>query len=498
MARIAHLISIHAGRVEGVAIDGGDLLPETAHIYRSEQPTANISAEGHSTLAAFLEETGWTQRGALIILDTKLVRLRRLEFPFQAPKRIRQIIAPELDNVLLGPLEELEYDFRTIPKEDESAEVVAFLVRRDLLDGVLAECQRHGIQPLGVTFAAEVLNRALPDMPEHGFLVYVGDDELFAVHCSAGGLRAIRTIPGEMTARLAPLVNGQAVTTMTAVQEGSAARAMQPEQQALDPATVLAPVVGAFNLFIRTHAVGENSPAVVIRGRLAPQFQWNPAEMGLEIVPGKLEQHGHKRPTGLLGEFDGNVKDLLSARGINFARRRFGWLNQLRQVRRPLIALATLSIMALVLGSVLLGLNIQQQRTRLAQLEQQTEAIVRRHVPRFTTLQAGLQVLRDRVAQQQQGRALNELFTDYHYNMLNLLQTLSAVYGELPGLTMESLQLNNERLILTGRTESYQQGEELRNRLTALPRFEGREITITNQRSPDGIAYRVAIQGGSR
>ena len=498
MARIAHLISIHAGRVEGIAVDGGDLLPQTAHIYRSEQPTADISAEGHSTLAAFLEDTGWTQRGALIILDTKLVRLRRLEFPFQAPKRIRQIIGPELDNVLLGPLDELEYDFRTIPKDDDSAEVVAFLVRRDLLDGVLAECQRHGIQPLGVTFSAEVLNRTLPDAPAHGFLVYVGDDELFAAHCSAGGLRAIRTIPGEMTARLAPLLGGQGGAAMPTVNEGSTARAVELERQVVDPATVLAPVMAAFNLFIRTHAVGEESPAVTIRGRLAPLFRWNPAEMGLEVAPGKLAQPGSGTPSGLLGEFAGNVKDLFSSRGINFARRRFGWRNQVRQLRRPLIALAALTLLALVLGSVMLGLNIQQQRTRLAQLETQTESIIRRHVPRFATLQAGLQVMRDRAAQQQQGRALNALFTDYHYNVLHLLQTLSAVYGELPGLTMESLQLNNERLILSGRTESYQQGEELRNRLAALPRFEGRELTITNQRSPDGIAYRVTIQGGTR
>lgn len=498
MARAAYLISIHPGRIEGIGLEAGVPQPDTAVVHRSNGDGGDNSAEGHPALSAFFDEAGWESRNAHILLDSENIRLRRLKFPFGNPKKIRQVIALELENVLLEPLSELEYDFQIIPRPDGSAEVVVFLVRRDLLEGVLAECSRHDIHPFSVTFSAEALTRSLADSDGPGFLVYAGDDEVFAVCYTGDGVHALRSVTRDAIKDMAAAAEliGQDAPPPSSTEPGASAEEPQADTATLQAEPLLAPIKDQFNRFIRTHLMGDNPPTVNIMGRFAHLFRWDPSNLVLEAttaVPRAVYRNPNA-PSGVLNEFRDSLRTFLSTRGVNFSRRRLAWINQIRQVRGPLTVLAGLGTIVIVLALTLLILDAQRQGQRLDSIQTRMAAIIRQHVPRASTTQAGLQVMKERVADLKQSLALSSRFTDYHYDVLTLLKELSGVYKDFPNASMDSVKLSGNRLTISGKTGSYQLGEDLRIRLAGLTTFANKEVTITHQRSPQGITYRVTAQ----
>ncbi|MBI3994073.1 MAG: hypothetical protein HY342_12435 [Candidatus Lambdaproteobacteria bacterium] len=489
MARAAYVISLHPGRVEGIGIDGADVQANTAVVH-----TAMTNGEGPAqlerALEGFFRAAHWEPRPAVLVLNTEDVRFRKIDFPFSNAKKIRQALAFELEHVLLEPLEAMVYDFRIIPHEDGSAEALVYLVPREDVERILAVCAQHRINPWRITFSAQALSQGLEDTAPAGFLVYVGEDEIFVADVAGRELHAVKSIPLTQPQDAPP---GGATPDAAAPEAG--ADASHAPAAGLQP-TQLQQASEEINRFIRTHGLGRSAAAVTLKGRLAPWFRWQPdaGAFTLQAPPNGRSPHPAEGLTGVLAELQANPRTLLASRGINFSRRRGAWLAQLKEVRGPAIALAALLVLTLALGTFNFVVSLRGDRALARRLNTQVATIVRQYAPRAASPDAGLREMQANARQLQQKKTLTEEFSTYHYNVLTLLRNLSAIYKEFPQLSLESLKYEKDRITLAGATDSYQAAETLKNRLENMPQFTGRTITVSNQRSGQTITYRINVE----
>lgn len=504
MARATYMISLHAGQVAGIGIEGKFVQPETAVLYTTSETDADGPDRFEALLGGFFQQAEWEPRQAVVVMNTEDVRFRQIEFPFNSASKIKQALPFELGNLLLEPADELVYDFRILPSENGSAEVLVYLVPREDVERIVEICARHKIDVGRITFSAQALYQGISEDTPEGILIYAGSDEIFIASVAAKNLRALKSIPLHLGGSNLQ-GRGNSGDDPHATESAPATENPDPDSGSAAPDSSSGPVgllaelelvKNEINRFIRTHSLGASGTTVLLKGQLAPYFCW---QAGAGVVtlqtPARDWTAGDSgNLAGVIGELQENPRNLFSSRGINFFKRQYAWLTQIREMRGVIITLVLLLTLTLALAGTNFIFGIQKDTQKLAQLKTQAAAVVKQYFPRASSPAAGLREMQGRLRLLSKQRTLIAEFANYHYDALKLLKGLSAIYVSIPQLSVAGLKISTDRITLSGNTDTYQRAEGLKNRLGEMEQFKGKTITVTHQRSAQQITYRITIE----
>jgi len=464
----------------------------------------------------------------VFILPSKAVSLRKLQFPFNNPRRILEALDFELENELLGRLDQHLYSHKIHPLPDESALVMVYLIEQTVLDALMQTCAQHQVAPARITFSAYSLYQATSvESPLHVQL-YAGAEETFISVVQANRLQSVKAFPFNPIERILTATEGDVRTPRQFIQlldrrhrpddaevPGPDAAPAPPGKPSLLDSMErrhshsesermlylyrfradLEGIVADLNQFLRLQALGEPL-TLSVHGMFAPFLEWDAESGVLRLRSNKEEVHPSERGAmGVLEELQAHAQDLVSPSGIGFQRRRVGWWNALSDLRRPLAVMAAglVLLAALALGNLYLGLGGLRAELRRAQgdLANALRAELR-GAPADPA--AGLRALRQQVEQARAAQSADSRFLDYDHEVLDMLEEVTSLFAERTGLTVESLGYNAERFSLSGKTPSYNDSESLRDALSRLPRFQGRDAKLTHQRTAQDITFRISIE----
>lgn len=496
VARAFQLITISSSLLEGIAINGSE---PSFNSTMSRVVPASESDPLAQLLRQFtegLDEVQWSGVPFVLTIPAGEISIRRLEFPFKEQKKIDQALVYELENELLEDVSRFHFDHLILPREDGSAEVMIYLVSKDYLQGLLDVCEARNLVPIKVTASPQALLLVHPPGENRHYQIYAGPDEIFVSCVQQGRLRAVKTFsidPRELNESLGEEkfeTIGQMMPYLGR-EPGESSQEQKLRQHLLERLTV---ICGEIMRFVHPHSQGDFY-TVSLYGAFAGEFRWDEERSTLEIrEPG---EGGGGSPRGeflgMLGEFLATPRALVAPNGINFFHRQANWIAHLKEYRNPAIAFAVLMVVLLAMLGTNYITRIVDLNAELGRIDEEIQAVLKVNLKGEISTNMGVKRLEAQLAKVKEESALLERFSGYDYEKMSLLMELTTIFKELPQLSLSALNINSERLSISGVTESYNASESLRSRLSGLKRFEGKEPSVTHQRSAEKITYRITI-----
>ena len=533
MARPLQLISLAPSLAESL-IAGGQDRPEHRHLELDRKGAPASLPFSPKALGALLKQQGRSRLPLAIVLPSKAITFRKVQFPFANPKKVLQALEFELEHELLGDIDQHVFTYRMQGQPDGSAVVSAYLMERSVLNDLLDICREHRVSPYRITFSASALYLSTPLHSPLHFQLYAGAEETFISVIRSNRLHSVRTFPfnpiGPILASTeqpirsarefmelldrrrggeggengagngaggaeAPAENGPAQRPFSGEVDRRRHGAGSERQLFLQRfRTEFEALLPDLNQFVRLHAFGEPI-TMSVHGMFAPFLHWDSEgrEFTLQEAPPAADG-GSRDSLGIVEELQTHPEEFRAGGLISFQRQHAGWVQQLLELRRPLTAMAAglAVLLALVAGNFYLNFSAMQQELR--RLDAETRSQLSQNLPNGTAASEGMRLLQEQVEQLRTSLEADARFVNYRYNVLEALKTVTGLFEDHPGLTVESLTLSDERFSIAGKTPSYNDSESLRNRLAALERFKEREAKITHQRTAQDISFRISIE----
>lgn len=469
-------------------IDGG----ESKRAIQLIPPEAKPDGQA---MEAFLESAAWSPGVVLLVFPTEEVIFRVLEFPFQEVRKIRQALPFELEDELLDPLEEFTTDFEAIPLEDGGCRVPVYLIKRNILKELVDVLEQRGFSVLRTTFSAQVLIGGEPEPAGRQFLVYLGTEEGFVALQDTSRLEMVESLatwPGEMT----ELVREGQYKTPRELRDYFGENdngESENGKNALKPR--LEAAVYEINRFISLYQMGEPY-TIAIQGFFAPYIEQLDTNGETRLKVAENMSLASSPPFfGVLGNLAGDSRDWVSTKGISFYHTLHAWMGQLRDFRAPLFVGGALLLVLILIGGGRLIAYSSSLSSRMEVLNQQVKTTLKVPLPENSkSVKSALDKLSQEVSGLRKEKEAAARFSEYHYDVLRLVQGLSKVMKDAPQMTVEGVSYNGERFTLFGVTQNYSDSEGLRAKLLELPQFADFTGKVNHSKSGQTIRYRITIQ----
>jgi hypothetical protein len=499
MAQATVLLAAAPGLIEGVACRSG--APDAPIVRRV--PAASASAAQDTTsgetlpagLSALAEGANWPEGPAVIVVAADLIGFRRLSFPFNDPRRIRQALRFSLASELLDGVETYAVDHELI-LEGEAAHALVSFLKQDLLQELLAAAGQHALKPYRVVGAPHALLAAHPPASPDHIQIYVGAEEAFATVVRGGQMDQVQVLTSSLPAVLAELsqqgMSGPVDVHRLLSGEGDETRVNRSLLRSRLVAA-LEEVVDQIGHFLRVQALVPGT-TLSLHGLYAPWIEVNLGKSQATLASGLRSAAASRAALGILEELYRAPERVLISKGPGFYRAAASWRSLITEVRGPAIALGVLiALLIVVSGTGYLMRTISLLR-QLERTDREFQALVVQHIGANVPESARQSVLRERLqALRDQARLTSKAGTT-PYAILGTFTDLSLQATQVPGITVESLQINGPQVVLSGQTPSYQAAEALRDRIASVSRFRTRAVKVTYQRAGQNLVYRVTVQ----
>ncbi|MBI4084189.1 MAG: hypothetical protein HY423_16410 [Candidatus Lambdaproteobacteria bacterium] len=491
MSRTFQVVTLHPSLAEWAGPAGREGEPGPGRSWFPAADEGDAAVALPRILETLAAEQALPDAPLVIILPTAEARVRRLEFPFAEPRKIALALPFALEDELLESLDELAYDHALLPGDGPATTVFVALMARPLVERVLEACRGHRLAPFRLTFAAQALHATRPAPSPRHYQVYAGAEECFVSYVEREALHAVKPL-GAVFARW---LGERPAAGWSSPAAALAAGLRQPAEGAGTAGAwsalqgELGALCGELNRFIQTHALGQTH-TVSLHGLFAPLLRQDQATGLVAPAPVPPAIPPARRFYGVMDELTADADGALALRGIDLLPRGKGLLGRLAEARRPLALAAVLLTLLLGVAATGLGLRFQALRGRTAQAQAALELRLARAAPGQRPVPASLRLLEERVQLLRKQNQASARFATYHYDALTFLRTVSEVYKGFPNLTLESLTLTPDRLVLSGTTDSYEASELLRKRLEAVP-GAGKSPQVTQQKAGQTLRYRI-------
>jgi len=470
-----------------------------------------------TTLVNLISEEKLESDRYLMALPTNETFLRRLSFPFSAPRKISQVIDFEMEPGLPLPLNEVEVDFvKTDPRPDGTQGVLAAAFPKSILDPLMSALQEVGIQPevldldgSGLFFIAGELKQ---NLPEQFAILDIGHRKTNLLYQDRGKdtyLRSLNMGCDQMSRNIAEILGISVEEALAKVFplgfDGETPSAMQSalisEVESLARAIELSLMAAKVqDREVRPELILLSGGGSLIRG-----------------LPGALEKAlGIKvrclvdmENLGLLDQFGERRAELpvfAVAAGLAFKStgRRVGFNFQAAEIQgqSPLIkwrhqlsyGVVACALVAFAwLAST--GIDIYTKKQMLARIDHSVEEVFRRTIPQFkgsVRPEQYASIVRNKIEELNQSVAL--FGADARQNSsVELLRIISQAIPKDLDVTISLLTMDNERVRLSGRADEFNTVDGVKNRLVALEDFD--QVTITGAKaSTDGKGVQFGLE----
>ena len=486
--------------------------------YRSAKLPANAAPQQvATTLAGLISEGNLESDRYLLALSTNETFLRRLSFPFSAPRKIAQVIGFEMEPGLPLPLGEVQVDFvKTEPRPDGTQGVLAAAFPKGVLEPLLSAIKEVGIQPevvdldgSGLFFIAEQCKQHLPEQFAILDIGYRKTNLLYQNRGKDMYLRSLNIGSGQMSRNIAEILGISVDDAAEKIfSEGFEGEATDAAQSAL--LSEVESLAREIELSFMAAQVQDRElwPELMVLSGGGSLIKGLPE--ALERALGiKVRCLIDVENLGLLDQFGENISDVpvfSVAAGLAFkgTGRRVGFNFQAEEIRgqSPLIkwrhqlsyGLVACALVAFAwLGSA--GIEIYTKKQRLGRIDQSAEEVFRRTLPEFkgsVRPEQYASIVRNKIDELNQSVALFGAEAK-SYSAAELLRVISQAIPKELDVTLSLLTVDNERVRLSGRADGFNTVDGVKNRLVALEDFE--QVTITGAKAAtDGQGVQFGLE----
>jgi len=510
-------IDIGSSRIKVVQVSRGLRASQMTGYGSARLPADADPQQVATTLAGLISEENLESDRYLVALSTNETFLRRLSFPFSAPRKIAQVIGFEMEPGLPLPLDAVQVDFvKTDPRPDGTHGVLAGAFPKGVLDPLLSALQEVGIQPevvdldgSGLFFVAGQLKQQLP---EKFAILDIGQRKTNLFYQNRGKdmyLRSLNIGCGQMSRNIAEILG---ISVDEAVEKVFSIGLGGEETSALQSA-----------LISEVESLAREIELSLMAAKAQDRELW-PELMLLsgggsliKGLPEALEKAlGIKvlclvdmENLGLLDQFGEHIADVpvfSVAAGLAFkgTSRRMGFNFQAEEIRgqNPLIkwrhqlsyGLVACALVAFAwLGST--GIDIYTKKQRLARIDQSVEEVFRRTIPQFkgsVRPEQYASIVKNKIDELNQSVALFGADARHH-SSAELLRVISQAIPKDLDVTVSLLTVDNERVRLSGRADAFNTVDGVKNRLVALEDFD--QVTITGAKAAtDGKGVQFGLE----
>lgn len=434
----------------------------------------------------------------LLSVSTREAFLRRLSFPFAGEGKIAQVVAYELENILPVGIDEVLVDFiKTERLADGSQGVLAAALPRKVIEPLLAALGEVGIEADSVDLDGSALVVIAAELREHladnSVLLDVGHGKTNLLYRRQDRSLYLRALPFSCSLLAGKVAGVLDISPEEAVSRifssGLSGFMASPEEERAREAVAgevksLAREMELSMLSARPPEDAEPEQVVLCGGGSLVEGLGPALEKVLEIPVRPLFDvkelgffnHFKDRPP-VLAQFAGACALALRAgkrkTGFNFQAGKTRGLEQLLRWRRHLaygLAAAAL-VAASWLGSV--GVDIYARSEHLSDLRQATETVFQRTFPE---LQGSVQpaqyasIFKARI--QELDRAVSLFGTDSRQHLtIEVLRDISEAISPSLNVTLDMLSMDDERVRLSGKADSFNTVDAVKNRLQATGSF---------------------------
>jgi len=403
---------------------------------------------------------------------------RSLAMPFSDPKKIRQILAFELEPTLPVPVERIVFDFAINPQHDNAA-ILAAITDRHYLDFILDSFSHVGLEPQlivpgGFALAAVLANH--PHLPEQYLLMDVDVDQAHLFALSQGRIRIVRSMQFDINA-------DDAI-------EGLVSKIRQTLTGYNDPATTaLAPTT----LYLTGAALSGHNPVEQMAERL---------NMTIELL--NLSQSNPKIETAIpLAQWQPLISDgalalaVIHAEGTpGLAYHRTGsafdtlWDTYKSYIKGPIFL--SLFLILIFLVGVFWDIHVLQQR--VDQVQGQISTAITAAFP-------DVKRISERPADQMRSK-LTELKTSLadpthagsQVRIIDILYQISDLIPNQADVLLNRLVVGGDSITIAGETIDFNTVEDVQNRLESSELFDQVEITNSDRdKSGQKVRFRLKI-----
>ncbi len=515
----SYSLSIHPECIEGIQLTKRN---ERFSI-KAEHSSAFIPLETKGNelekIENFLETHQWMNHPISLIIPTEEISFRTIHFPFQDKKKIQQTLPFEIQNEVLGEVDE-SYQYTTQLLPDGTANVFLSLVPETYLQALIALTRQHDLSIRNIDCAAHLLFYSVPPLKEDKprFQIYLGAEETFINVIEEHYLKSVKIFYNRIPQYLReypalreidPLTLQQMITENLAEPENSEVDEESVEYAVLLLKEELEWLCAQFNLFLKTWQLQE-SLHVSQHGFFCSLVAWDGKSFGLKTEPDAMiasqetdlaeddtEEVAHLSDFsvhwGILGELKKYGLSHLEGHGFSF----YSEGTPLKRLLQKNRLMAMMSLLFLILSLGGFGVNFYLQlellEKEIALTESQLQAKLKQLIPDGATdVDEGMAQLQNEVRQkkvdQQEMR-----FNMRTYNKLSFLQKISDLLPEKAPFKIRQLEYSQNRFSIKGAVDNYENLQILKSGLASFEEFKEKNIVETNSSNPEGIFFTISI-----
>ncbi|HDZ90659.1 MAG TPA: hypothetical protein ENH37_08275 [Deltaproteobacteria bacterium] len=427
------------------------------------------------------------------------VSFRNLRIPFKDKKKIRQALPFEMETMLPFQAEDIVADC-TMTHSPDLDEIVAASCNRDFIGEYLSVLQQNGIDPDVIEVRGSALaswQMRQPGTPEHMLLLEIGERNSTLVLCMNRRIVLIRSFPFD------------SLPIMGSIQGQDNFRATQgpPPQGAVASLDLLCSTVKNTTHAFLSRRQGLPDPEILFftgPGALYPGMgeilarSLNVPVEEIDVTEDKKVRIGPEvlgtwSPPLMNSALALALRDNRRDGGFNFRRGEFERTKGYLGLKRAWPGMAVFLFLILALLTADMLVDYHNLKKEYASLTRQITSIFRETLPEVTRIVDPVQQLRVKIQELRRSTSLRpEAGTDKR--VLGLLKEISRLIPNSLSVRIDRMVIDTETMRMRGKTEAFNQVDQVKNSLEASGRFNRVVISSANlDRKGKGVSFEIRV-----
>jgi hypothetical protein len=545
MDRRTYILSAHPGCIEANFVErsGAEInlltrLDSQFFLLKDDSTAikATVLEKFDKNIRNYVDSHSFKVSKVFFLLPSEDITFRTLVFPFQDIRKIKKVIPFELENEILGHLEDYHYTYQIKLIECGQAKALIQLVSKAKRNFLVDFCAKRGWEIQGILSSASFLAGLLPHdwKIDKCFQVYIGVDECFISALYEGDLMTVKSFPNHIFE-----------VVESHYQQSEEQNAIKLREKLADNTENLKPIkheliwlCSQINLFLKSNVEDYSTISISFHGVFASLFDWQNQRVLLKtnqvhqqileradpqtslkhlqsseaigsksiddqqsvtMVDSKIRIRGtnellDRNPWGILGDMPICFPNFLDKHPLSYFSQ--GTPVQRFVKQNPLGLTAIILLSMIFLGS-LGGNSFLQIRTKqqlITHSERQIQQQILQILPNLSlqTDQA-ISHLKKLITQRTNELQLSDNFEVRNYISLKFLERLTNLMEADMKSSLERIEFSSDRFSMNGAIDSYENLQKLKSKLEFFPEFKEKSMIESNRKSQEGILYRITI-----
>ncbi len=417
-------------------------------------------------------------RGAVCLLafPPALASYRNLRIPFTETRKIRQVLAFEVEPLLPFSLDEALLDFQLV-RRDEETDIIAAAVEKARLQPILQALSAFGLNPQRIVPAGFPPALCLAGQrPEENFFYIDTDDSTTTIFAVASGsvhlVRSVYTGSASHEHKMQTLATN--IQRLQVTFETVYGFDFTPERVLFSGSWLYPESVDA--------AVGQHFP-------VSAEAVDMTAETGLDVSP-EIESDALPYVNNCLCLAAVDVQHI---GGLNFFQQKNFLYRYWEEYRSDFIKSAVIAVLVLLLGMGGLLFEIHRLNRQVERMENRIESVFQSTFPEVSRIVDPLQQMQVKVRQAREKDLFAGLQGEGVRN-IDILNDASRLIPSSVDVVITRFVRGEQSVLISGHTDTFNAVDDIKGKLEKSPHFDAITITSANMdQSANRVRFRLKL-----